>query len=92
MRKAEFNVPSEVMAEFAQELANKNLSNTVTGTTEESEIIVEVEYDREQSDEVDELEEILEKFREQLEEENEEDEEEESEEDDGQEQRSNRRR
>ncbi|MBI4947606.1 MAG: hypothetical protein HY840_14530 [Bacteroidetes bacterium] len=69
MRKAEFFVPSEVMAEFAQELASKNLSNSITGTTEENEVIVEIEYDRDEADEVDELEELLEKLREELEEE-----------------------
>ncbi len=77
MRKAEFNVPSEVMAEFAGEMANRNLSNTVAGTNEDGEIIVEVEYDRDETDDVDELEEILAKFREGLEEEIEEEEEDE---------------
>ena len=74
MRKAEFNVPSEVMAEFAGEMANRNLSNTVAGTNEDGEIIVEVEYDRDETDDVDELEEILAKLREGLEEEIEEEE------------------
>ena len=32
MRKAQFDVPSEVMAEFAQAMATRNLSNSVTGT------------------------------------------------------------
>ena len=67
MRKAEFNVPSEVMAEFAEELANRNVSNSVTGTNEEGEIIVEVEYDRDETEEVDELEALLEKLCEELE-------------------------
>jgi predicted HTH transcriptional regulator len=77
MRKAEFNVPSEAMAEFAEEMANRNLSNTVAGTNEDGEIIVEVEYNRDESEEVDELETILEKLREELEEEIEEEEEDE---------------
>ena len=75
MRKAEFYVPSEVMAEFADELASKNLSNSITGTTEENEVIVEIEYDRDETDEVDELETALEKLREEIEEESEEEEE-----------------
>lgn len=75
MRKAQFDVPSEVMAEFADEMANLNLSNTVAGTNEDGEIIVEVEYDRDESEVVDELETILEKLREELEEESEEEEE-----------------
>jgi hypothetical protein len=27
-------VPAEVMAEFAEELTNRNVNNTITGTTE----------------------------------------------------------
>lgn len=76
MRKAQFEVPSQVMAEFADEMANRNLSNKVAGTNEDGEIVVEVEYDRDETDEVDELEEILDKLREGLEEESEEEEEE----------------
>ncbi len=72
MRKAEFEVPSEVMAEFADAMASRNLNNTVSGTTENGEIIVEVQYERDDSDEVDELEKILDKLCENLEEESEE--------------------
>ena len=61
MRKAEFEVPQEAMTEFADELASRNLNNTVTGTTKDGEIIIEVEYDKDESDNVDELEDILEK-------------------------------
>lgn len=71
MRKAEFEVPQEAMTEFADTMASRNLSNTVTGTTEDGEIIIEVEYDKDEADEVDELEEVLEKLIEQLEEEDE---------------------
>jgi hypothetical protein len=79
MRKAEFYVPSGAMAEFAQEMASRSLTNTVTGTTTDDEIIVEVEYDRDEADAVDELEDILEKLTEQLEQEEEEEEEEDEE-------------
>ena len=74
MRKAEFEVPQEAMTEFADELASRNLNNTVTGTTEDGEIIIEVEYDKDESDNVDELEGILEKIRIEAEEESEDDE------------------
>jgi capsular polysaccharide biosynthesis protein len=77
MRKAEFEVPSEVMAEFADELASRNLTNTVTGTNEEGEVIVEVQYERDEAKEVDQLEEILEKLRYEIEEEEQEESEEE---------------
>jgi hypothetical protein len=63
MRKVEFNVPSDAMVEFAEELANRNLSNTITGTTDDDEIIIEVEYDKSENDDVDSLEEILENLR-----------------------------
>lgn len=77
MRKAEFEVPSEVMAEFAEEMASRDLDNKVIGTNEDNEIVVEVNYEREESKSVDELEKILDNLREQMEEEEEEEEEDE---------------
>ncbi|MBA3971234.1 MAG: hypothetical protein H0X46_03680 [Bacteroidetes bacterium] len=77
MRKAEFEVPSEVMAEFADEMVNRDLDNKVTGTNEDNEILVEVIYEKEESKSVDELEKILDNLREQMEEEDEEEEEDE---------------
>ena len=76
MRKAAFAVPSEVIAEFADEMTNMKLENTVVGTNEENEILVEVMYEKEESKEVDALEEFLDDLREQLAKENEEEEEE----------------
>ena len=72
MRKVEFNVPTEVIAEFAVELTNRNVSNSIIGTTEDDEIIIEVEYEKTESEAVDELEEILEKLSAQIEDEEEE--------------------
>jgi hypothetical protein len=72
MRKAEFNVPSEVMTAFAEELATRNLDNTIVGTTEEGEIIIEVNYERDETEEVDELETILAKLLAEIEEEDDE--------------------
>jgi len=66
MRKCEFIVPQEAMTEFAEAMADRELNNTVTGTTDEGEIIIEVAYDRDEADEVDALEEILDKLQEQL--------------------------
>ncbi len=71
MRKAEFLVPSEAIVEFTDEMASRHLDNTVTGTTTEGEIVLEVSYERDETDEVDELEKILEKIREEMNEENE---------------------
>jgi capsular polysaccharide biosynthesis protein len=72
MRNAEFNVHPDVIVEFVEELTSRNLSNSLTGTTEDGEIIIEVEYDKTESNEVDELEEILEKLSNQMEDEQEE--------------------
>jgi capsular polysaccharide biosynthesis protein len=74
MRKAEFAVPSEVMAEFANELAERDLDNKVVGTSEDDEILVEISYEKEETQVVDELEAILDNLREQIEEEDDEDE------------------
>ena len=74
MRKAEFAVPSEVMAEFANEMAERELDNKVVGTSEDDEILVEVTYEKEETKSVDELEAILDNLREQIEEEDDEDE------------------
>jgi hypothetical protein len=62
MRKVEFNVPSDVMVAFAEELVNSNLNNTITGV-DDDEITIEVEYGKDESDEVDKLEEILDNLR-----------------------------
>lgn len=75
MRKAEFEVPSEVMAEFTDEMVSRDLDNKVTGTNEDNEILVEVIYEKEESKSVDELEKILDNLREQMEEEEEEEDE-----------------
>ena len=68
MRKAEFKVPQDVVVEFCQELTDHSLTNEITGTTENDEIIIEVGYDKEETKEVDELETHLESLCEELEE------------------------
>jgi len=59
MRKATFEVPSELMAPFAHELASRNLNHTLIGSNKYNEIIIEVSYRKEETEIVDELEEIL---------------------------------
>ena len=73
MRKAEFAVPSEVMAEFANEMAERDLDNKVVGTSEDDEILVEVSYEKEETQVVDELEAILDNLRGQVEDDEDED-------------------
>lgn len=75
MRKAEFTVPHEVIVEFSDAMLKQQLSNEITGTTEDGEVIVEVHYEKEESDEVDVLETTLDELIEGLEEESEEEEE-----------------
>ena len=74
MRKAEFTVPQEVVVEFCQELTEHHLTNEITGTTEDNELVIEVAYEKEESKEVDELESHLDNLIEQIEEESEEEE------------------
>ncbi len=69
MRKVEFNVHPLIIVEFVEELTGRDLNNSVTGVTEDDEIIIEVEYSKTESDEVEELESILEKLSEQIEQE-----------------------
>ena len=76
MRKVEFNVHALIIVEFVEELTSRDLNNSVTGVTEDDEIIIEVEYSKTESDEVEELENILEKLSAQIEQEESEEEEE----------------
>lgn len=69
MRKAEFTVPQEVAVEFCEELVNHSLTNEVTGTTEDNELIIEVSYDKDETKEVDALESHLTTLCEELEDE-----------------------
>ena len=72
MRKANFEVPSEVISEFTGKMCELELDNSITGLTEDDEIEIEVLYDKAESKQVDELEQHLEKLIEELEEEEEE--------------------
>jgi hypothetical protein len=75
MRKAEFNVPSEVMVEFAEALENHALTGVIIGKTEDDEIAIEVEYEKSETKFVDEIEETLMELCSQLEEDEEEEDE-----------------
>ena len=60
------------MVELCEEILNSNLNNSITGTTDEDEIIIEIEYGKDESKVVDKLEELLETLCEQLDDEEEE--------------------
>jgi hypothetical protein len=77
MRKAKFEVPSEVIGEFTEKMVELELENSIVGKTEDDEIEVEVLYEKNEADKVDELEEFLENLIENIEEEGEEEEEDE---------------
>jgi hypothetical protein len=75
MRKASFEVPAEVIGDFTEKMTELELSNSITGKTEDDEIEIEVLYEKEEAKQVDELEEYLVELIEELEEEEEEEDE-----------------
>lgn len=75
MRTIEFTVPTEVIVEFADAMTTRNLTNSITGSTEDGDLVIDVEYEKNESDFVNELEEILEQLSNELEEGGEEDDE-----------------
>jgi hypothetical protein len=77
MRKAEFAVPSELMSEFAEGLETRDLEGRITGTNDDNEILVEVNYEKDETKVVDDIEAALTKRKEELEEEEEDDDEDE---------------
>lgn len=82
MRYATFEVPSDVVTDFAQEMQDREIQAVLVGVNEDDELILKVGYERDQSDKIDELEEKLEELL---------DTEEEEEDDDEQENRRRRR-
>ena len=62
MRYATFEVPSDVITDFAQEMQDREIQAVLVGVNENDELILKVGYDRDQSDKIDELEEKLEEL------------------------------
>jgi hypothetical protein len=75
MRKAIFEVPSEVIGEFTEKLTALELENSIVGKNDEEEIEIEVLYEKDESKQVDELEAFLEELKEDFENSDEDDEE-----------------
>lgn len=46
MRTKEFEVPTDFITEFAEALAEHELTNEINGVTEEGDIIIEVSYEK----------------------------------------------
>jgi len=62
MKTKEINVPVICIAEFADLLAEYDLTNEIMGSTEAGEIIVEVQYEKEERQAVFELLELVEDY------------------------------
>jgi hypothetical protein len=59
MKTKEFYVPTDSIIEFAEMLGESDLTHEIKGVTEDDEVIIEVEYEKEQGAAVLELIEML---------------------------------
>ncbi|MBS1634314.1 MAG: hypothetical protein JST26_00230 [Bacteroidetes bacterium] len=73
MKTKEFEVPSDLITEFAGALADHNLTNEINGVNEDGEILIEVSYNKNERAAVFELTELLDDYYEESEESEEED-------------------
>jgi hypothetical protein len=60
MRTKQFNVSEESIVEFSEMLEENNLTGTITGVNEDSEVLIDVEYDRDKREVILDLMELLE--------------------------------
>ncbi len=75
MKSRTFNVPEELIIEFAQVLEKYDLPNSIEGTTDDGEIVIEVDYEDKQRKFIHQLNDLIDDF-------NEEDEDDDTDEDD----------
>ena len=68
MRTKEFEVPNEVMPEFADAIAEHDLENEILGSTEAGEIIIEISYEPKERSKILALTELIEDHLEETEE------------------------
>lgn len=73
MRTKEFEVPSDFITEFAEALAEHELTNEINGVNEEGDILIEVSYEKTERATVFALTELLDDYYENEEESEEED-------------------
>lgn len=66
MRKLILEVPEEAIGDFTEKLIELGLENSITGRTEDEEIEIEINYEKDESERVDALESFLEKIKEDL--------------------------
>ena len=57
--KTEFAVTVDLIVEFAEIIAENQLTNEILGTTDDNELLIEVEFDKSEFDVVEQLEELL---------------------------------
>ena len=76
MRRKEFEVPTDCIEEFSAILGEHELNNSILGTTEDGDIHVMVEYDKEDRNTVFILDEMIFDYNEEKDEEDEDEEEE----------------
>lgn len=74
MKTAKFKVPTEVIADFSEEVESRHLEAKLGSKTQDDEVIVSIEYDREDAELIEELKTVLEDLRSYIEEEEEEEE------------------
>jgi hypothetical protein len=75
IRTKEFEVPSDFIEEFAEALAENELTNEINGVTEDGEILIEVSYEKDERAAVFALTELLDDYYDDEEEEDESEEE-----------------
>ncbi len=73
IRTKEFEVPSDFIEEFAEALAENELTNEINGVTEDGDILIEVSYEKEERAAVFALTELLDDYYDDEEESEEED-------------------
>ncbi len=59
MKKRNFLVPEDSIVEFAEAVETNQLTNTIAGTTEDDEIIIEIEYEQDERGAILDLMEVL---------------------------------
>lgn len=62
MRTKEFEVPTDFIAEFAEALAELELTNEINGVNEEGDILIEVSYEKNERANVFTLSELLDDY------------------------------
>lgn len=60
--KAVYQVPTDVLVGFLEEVVSKGMQASVAGTNDEGAFLLEVDYDKDETSDVDDLESILEKL------------------------------